>query len=65
MSEARQSTGPRFRWLVAFAVGTGAILVLRLWRGFYWPHAVIVGLAIAALVYSAWRTWENARGGRA
>jgi hypothetical protein len=50
-------------WLLTFVVGLVAVLVLRLWRGFFWPHAAIVGMAIAALFYSAWRTWENVRGG--
>ena len=61
MSESRR-TGPTVRWLLSFVVGSGAILVLRFWRGFFWPHAVIVGLGIAALFYSAWRTWEDVGG---
>ena len=64
MFEEGRSTGSRFSWLLSFAVGSGAVLVLRLWRGFFWSHAVIVGLAVAALVYSAWRTWEIVQGGR-
>jgi hypothetical protein len=38
------------------------LLVLRYWRGFFWPHAVIVGIAVAALIYSVWQTWERMRG---
>ena len=59
MSRVQRSRGPGLRWLMVFAIGSIAILVLRLWRGFFWSHAILVGLAIAALVYSAWRTWEN------
>ena len=36
-------------------------LVLRLARGFYWSHALIVGLAVGALVYSSWRTFDRWR----
>ena len=61
MAQSHRSTGPAGRWLLAFAAGSATVLVLRLWRGFFWSHAVIVGLAVAALVYSTWRTWENVK----
>ena len=59
MPRERKPSVAGLRWPVVFGVGAIAILVLRLWRGFFWSHAVIVGLAITALVYSAWRTWER------
>ncbi len=50
----------RFVWPTI--VGVLLALVLALWRGFFWQHAVISGLAAAALVYSAIRTAERMRG---
>jgi hypothetical protein len=50
-----------FQWLVALALGVTAGVVLFVWRGFFWQHAALVGLAVAALVYSAWGTWERGR----
>ncbi len=41
--------------------GIGTILVLVYWRGFFWSHAVIIALAVAALVYSILRTAERLR----
>ncbi len=51
------------RRLVAWplAVAIGMILVLVYWRGFFWSHAVFVGLAAAALVYSILRAAEHMR----
>ncbi len=49
----------RFVWPAV--AGAALALVLVLWRGFFWQHAVISGLAAAALVYSAIRTAENMR----
>ena len=63
MSRENLSASQAVRWLSAFAIGSTALLVLRLWRGFFWSHALIVGLAVAALVYSAWGTWQRMRGG--
>ena len=36
-------------------------LLLIYWRGFYWQHALIVGVGVAALVYVAFRTYDNLR----
>jgi hypothetical protein len=49
------------QWLVALALGVTVVLVLFFWRGFFWQHAALVGLAVAALAYSAWGTWERGR----
>jgi hypothetical protein len=49
------------QWLVALAGGVTVGLVLFFWRGFFWQHAALVGLAVTALVYSAWGTWERER----
>lgn len=65
MSSTRPYSASWLRWLLAFLGGSVTLLVLRLWRGFFWSHAIIVGLAVAALVYSAWRTWERVAGNRA
>jgi len=44
------------------ALGGAAVMaVLVLWRGFYWQHAFLVGLAASALVYSTLRTVERMR----
>ena len=50
--------------LTAFALGLATLLGLHYGRGFFWQHAVISGLAVAALVYAGWRTWENLRNTR-
>ncbi len=47
-------------WSVA--AGAAAVLLLVLWRGFFWQHALMVGLAVTALVYSTFRTLERMRG---
>ncbi len=44
-------------WPVVAAVLMVAVLVV--WRGFFFRHAVIVGLGVAALVYSILRAAEN------
>ena len=44
-------------WAFLLAVATVAVLVL--WRGFFVRHALIVGLGVAALVYSVLRTTER------
>lgn len=44
-------------WAVLAAAAT--ILVLIAWRGFFPRHAMIVGLGVAALVYSILRTTER------
>ena len=44
-------------WSFLAAAVTVALLVL--WRGFFVRHAIIVGLGVAALVYSVFRTSER------
>jgi xanthine/uracil permease len=41
----------RIAW--AFIVGGITAGVLLVWREFFWQHAVLIGLAVTALVYSA------------
>ncbi len=41
--------------------GLAAFAVLLLWRGFFWQHAALIGLAVTALVYSSVRTFERLR----
>jgi hypothetical protein len=56
---AEQGTGRKIFWS---AVGGLALaVVLFVWRHFHWQHALIVGFAGGALVYSALRTVENLR----
>jgi hypothetical protein len=38
---------------IPLLAGILVMVVLVLWRGFFWQHAAIIGLAVAALVYSA------------
>jgi len=40
-------------------VGVAATFVLVTWRGFFWQHALIVGIGVAALVYTAIRTIQR------
>ena len=49
---------------IVWAVGLAAltVVVLVLWRGFFFRHAMIVGLGVAALVYSIFRTTERLKG---
>ena len=44
--------------VVLWPVLCGALTVAALvtWRGFFWQHALIVGIGVAALVYTAIRT---------
>ncbi len=51
----------RARFVWPTVAGAALALVLALWRDFFWQHAVISGLAAAALVYSAIRTAERMR----
>ena len=44
-------------WPVVAGVAATAVLVV--WRGFFWQHGLIVGIGIAALVYTAIRTVER------
>jgi asparagine N-glycosylation enzyme membrane subunit Stt3 len=43
----------------AFLAAVLTVLLLIAWRGFFPRHAVIVGLGVAALVYSILRTTER------
>ena len=63
MTRPLDSSSLALRWGLALVAGIATVGVLRFWRGFFWPHAAIVGLAVAALVYSIWRTWDRMRGG--
>jgi tetrahydromethanopterin S-methyltransferase subunit E len=44
-------------WAAVAAAATVVLLVT--WRGFFVRHALIVGLGVAALVYSIQRTTER------
>ena len=48
----------------ALLIGGVTVALLRFGRGFFWPHAVLSGLAVAALAYSGWRTWTTMRARR-
>jgi len=43
----------------AFLAAVATVLLLVAWRGFFLRHAMIVGLGVAALVYSILRTTER------
>jgi hypothetical protein len=43
----------------SLATGIAAAAVLILWRGFFWQHAALIGLGVAALVYTGFRTYQN------
>lgn len=47
--------------LVFWPVLVGALTTILLvtWRGFFWQHALIIGIGAAALVYSSIRTLER------
>ena len=49
------------RILFAFGAGVIMVLVLVFWRHFFWQHAMLIGLAVTALVYSILRTAERMR----
>ncbi len=46
---------------IPLLAGVLVMVVLVLWRGFFWQHATIIGLAVAALVYSARGTIQRLR----
>ncbi len=52
------------QYLAAAAATLVSIGVLRGLRGFYWPHAMLVGFAIGGLVFTTWRTIDRMRQGR-
>lgn len=41
--------------------GGATTAVLILWRGFFWQHALIIGIGVVALVYTTVRTIERLR----
>lgn len=41
---------------VAGLAATGALVF---WRGFFWHHAVLIGIAVTILVYSGLNTFER------
>ena len=49
------------QFLIPLLAGIVVMLVLILWRDFFWQHAAIIGLAVAALVYSARGTIQRLR----
>jgi hypothetical protein len=46
-------------WPVLAGVLVAVVLVV--WRGFFFQHALIIGIGVAALVYTGLRTYENLR----
>ena len=46
---------------IPLVAGLVVMLGLVVWRGFFWQHAAIIGLAVAALVYSARGTMQRLR----
>jgi hypothetical protein len=49
--------------MVLWPVVAGALMtaLLVVWRGFFWQHALIIGIGVAALVYTGIRTYQNLR----
>lgn len=45
----------------AFLAGGVTVAVLLLWRHFFWQHAALIGLAVTALVYSAFGAVDRLR----
>lgn len=46
---------------IPLVAGIVVMIGLVVWRGFFWQHAAIIGLAVAALVYSARGTMQRLR----
>lgn len=46
---------------IPLVAGIVVMLGLVVWRGFFWQHAAIIGVAVAALVYSARGTMQRLR----
>ena len=40
-------------------IGVATVAVLVAWRGFFWQHALIVGIGAAALTYTGIRTVQR------
>ena len=51
----------RYRVVWAFVAGGITVAVLLVWRDFFWHHAVLIGLAVTALVYSAFGAIDRLR----
>lgn len=49
------------RMVGAFVAGGITVAVLLVWRDFFWQHAVLIGLAATALVYSAFGAVDRLR----
>ncbi len=49
------------RMVYCLLVGVGVAVALAWLRGHVWQHAMLVGLAVAALVYSILRATDNLR----
>jgi len=49
------------QYLAAVVATVAAIAILRALRGFYWPHAWLVGVAVGGLVFTTWRTIDRMR----
>jgi hypothetical protein len=47
------------RLVSALCGGLAALLYARFGRGYPWPLAVVLGTAVGALVWVAWRTAEQ------
>ena len=47
--------------IIALLAGAGTTVLLVLWRGFFWQHALIIGVAVVALLYTTFRTIERLR----
>ena len=47
--------------MIPLVAGIVVMLGLVVWRGFFWQHAAIIGVAVAALVYSARGTMQRLR----
>ncbi len=45
--------------LWSFLSGAVTVALLVYWRGFFWQHAMIIGIGVAALVYTSFRTIRN------
>lgn len=49
------------QFVIPLVAGIVVMLGLVVWRGFFWQHAAIIGVAVAALVYSARGTMQRLR----
>lgn len=49
------------QFLIPLLTGVLVMAVLVLWRNFFWQHAAIIGLAVAALVYTSRGTIQRLR----